>query len=290
MGYYDPFVNSRELGITDTDEWGIFSQLRTKHLDLSDPWILQKEHNLNGFPLTFTVFERYPTMVAKVPPAFASSYIASGMRITGYGGSDGLILANLAMYLNFTPIIMNPHTNDTYGDEASNGTFTGTLGDILYGDADVAFNSRFLLNYGSLNIEYLLPTLGDKVCVVAPAALRIPQWKSVFRCFDFSFWLAFVTVTVVTSASYVTLDIFLNRWQRDRIRATIFYREFKNYVVEEKCAMQKLHLVVMKVIIGMNTYMPTRMSMRLIIGTCLMANIIISGSFEVFYYHDSYFI
>lgn len=222
-------------------------------------------------------------MVSEVPPAFASSYIASGMRITGYGGSDGLILANLATHLNFTPIIINT-ANDTYGEEGPNGSFTGSLGDILYGDADVAFNSRFLLSYdGSYynNIEYLLPTLGDKVCVVAPAALRIPQWKSVFTCFDFYFWLAFITVTVVTSASYVALDYFLDRRQRNRIRQTIFYREFKNYVVEEKFNVGKMHTVVMKVMIGMNACMPTRLSKRLVIGTCLMANIIISGSFEV---------
>lgn len=281
VGYYDPFVNALDLGITDTDEWGVYSKLPAKYLDLSDPWILQKEHNLNGFPLTFTVFERYPTMVSKVPPSFESSYIAGGMRETGYGGSDGLILGNLAKFLNFTPIIMNPTTDDTYGDEASNGSFTGTLGDILYGDADAAFNSRFLLNYDSLDIEYLMPTLGDKVCVVAPAARRIPQWKSIFKCFDFYFWLAFVCVTFTASASYVMLEYFLQRWQRALLRETMFYRDFKKYVVEESYNMEKMHMEVMKVLIGMTTQMPVRMMERLIIGSCLLANVIISGSFEV---------
>lgn len=281
MGYYDPFVNSRDLGITDADEWGVFSQLKMKYLNLSDPWILQKESNLNGFPLTFTVFERYPTMVADVPPAFGRSYIAAGMHETGYGGIDGLILGNLAKYLNFTTIIMNPNSVDNYGDKKMNGSFTGTLGDILYGDADAAFNSRFLISYASTNIEYLWPTLGDKVCVVAPAARRIPQWKSIFKCFDFWFWFAFITVTVVTSVSYVTVDYFLKRLQRKRVRKTIFYRDFRQYVVEERYNVESMHMVIFRVLIGMTTHMPKRMTARLIIAACLMANVIIIGSFEV---------
>lgn len=283
IGYYDPFVDARELGLKNVNHWGVFNYLPVDLLDPDDAWILQKEDHMNRFPLTFSVFERYPSMISNFSNIFDGSILSKVMNKIGYGGIDGLILGSLAEILEFKAVVVQPNSTDTYGHRTADGVFTGTLGDILYGRADAAFNSRFLIEYSSTDIEYLLPTLGDKVCVVAPAAQKIPQWRSIFRYFDAYFWLAFLVAGAVATATHVWFNRYEVMRQRKRLRRSVFYAEFKRFAVEKRFSVRKIYMTVVKAIIGMSTSLPFVSRERLVIGACLLANRIISGHFEVTY-------
>lgn len=234
---------------------------------------------MNKFPLTFTIFERYPTMFRNIPPIFAKTHYNRGMKATGFGGIDALLLGNLADAINFTVRVIE--TSDDYGFKLKNGTFTATIADVLYGHADVAFNGRFLQKYGSPDIEFLLPILGDKVCVIAPAAEKIPQWKAIFRCFDAYCWFSFALITLLSSVCFLLLKMWQDKQQMDIIRESLFYKDFKHLVVEEKCKFHGVFLATWKVMMGMTVSMPYCSVERLLIGSCLLANLIISGTFEV---------
>lgn len=281
IGYYDPFVNVRSLGITNVDEWGIFHCFPLKYLNFDDSWLLQKEYNLNNFPLTFTVFRRYPTMMQEVPKTFAKSYISAGMKRSGYGGIDGLVLGNLAEALEFKVVTKNPKYLETYGYKLENGTFIGAIGDILNGDADAAMNGRFFFSYLSSDIEYLMPTYGDKVCVIAPSAEKIPQWKTIFMCFGIYVWYAFIAITLFASAVFISLKLYEFKRQRNIIRQTYLFSDFKYHVVEQEFSCKKFILTVCKVMVGYSARMPLKTVERVLIGSCLLANIILSGCFEV---------
>lgn len=252
-----------------------------KSYDFNDNWLVQKEYLMNYFPLTFTIFERYPTMVKDLPKYFAEEYYNKAMKTSGYGGIDGLLLANLAEHMKFTIVIIEPGSEETYGHKLNNGTFIGSLGDVLYGYADAAFNGRFLLLYGTTDIEYMLPVLGDQVCVVAPAAEKVPQWKEIFLCFDLSVWISLIIITLVTSLVFIFVKLWQDKHQMNIIRESMFYSDYKRLVVEEKSKYYLMFWTTWKVMLGVSTQMPNLNFERFLIGSCLLANVIVIGSFEV---------
>ncbi|XP_055326068.1 uncharacterized protein LOC129579908 [Sitodiplosis mosellana] len=280
VGIFDPFANTRHLNITDpnVDEWGIYRSFPMKYLDHTDNWLVQKDYSLNSFPLTVSIFNRRPTMVREIPKYFAQTHYAQGMKMSGYGGIDGFLLGSLSKEMNFTLNAIMPKDNYTYGYKVG-GEFTGALGDILYGRADVAFNGRFLINYGTTDIEYMSPTHGDESCVVMPAARKPPQWKTFFKCFDVYFWSIFFVITSGSSIIFPILKHHQEKLERRVLRESLLYRDFKSFVVEEEIRVKDIIFVTWQVMIGMNAALPLQTIERLLIGVCLLANIIIGGSF-----------
>lgn len=236
---------------------------------------------MNKFPLKFTIFERYPTMITKLPPYFVDNYLNHGMKHSGFAGIDGLLLGNLAEEIDFTVQPVQSPDKVTWGQKLENGSFTGTIADVLSGRADVAFNGRFLQKYGSRDIEFMLPILADKLCIIAPAAERIPQWKAIFRCFDGYCWFSLALITLITSICFLYLKIWQEKQKMKIVRQSMLYRDFKHLVVEEKESFHGVVFTTWKVMVGMTANMPFCSMERLVIGSCLLANLIISGVFEV---------
>lgn len=71
---------------------------------------------------------------------------------------------------------------------------TGTIGAVLYSQTYASFNGRFMSDYGSSNIEYMFPYYFDKLCIIAPKALKVPQWMAIFKCFNETVWLTLLLV------------------------------------------------------------------------------------------------
>lgn len=279
---FDPFANTRELNITDpnVDEWGIYRSFPIKYLDYTDNWLVQKAYSLNGFPLTVSLFERYPTMWKDIPEYFAQTKNAEGMKLSGFAGLDGFLLGNIADEMDFTVNVISPEDNNTYGF-MQKGEYYGTIADIVYGRADLAFNSRFLINYGTTDVDFFMPILGDKVCVVKPASNQTPRWKAIFNCFDIYFWCAFFMITTLSSVIFSVLKYLNEKHERRIIHDSLLYKDFKNYVVETKICVTDIFFCTWEVMVGMNSILPNTTIERLLIGSCLLANIIIGGSFEV---------
>lgn len=250
-----------------------------KYLGISDSWLVQKEYKLNGCPIDASVFERYPSMVKKVPKYFESTEMAKAIKISGYGGYDGLVLGNLAQQMDFTVNVVRPSDNKTYGFK-ENGTFTGTLGDIIGKRAEIAFNSRFLVSYETLDIRFMVPILCDQVCVIIPAARRTPKWQAIIRCFDRSFWITAIIITLFTSVIYTLVKFYHEKYEMNTIRDTFFYKDFRNLIVEDEITIRNVHTLVWSVMFGRTTSLPRKTIERLIIGSCMIANVIIAGSLE----------
>lgn len=99
-------------------------------------------------------------MVRQIPKYFAETHYARGMKISGYGGFDGFLLGNLAEEMGFTVRTIAPGENSSI-EIMVQGNYNNSIDDVLSGRADIAFNSRFLLNYGANDAEYMVPILGN---------------------------------------------------------------------------------------------------------------------------------
>lgn len=49
-------------------------------------------------------------------------------------------------------------------------------------------------DYGTSDIEYMAPYFFDKLCIISPKALKVPQWMAIFKIFSMNVWIAFLVV------------------------------------------------------------------------------------------------
>lgn len=160
--------------------------------------------NLNGLPLKVSVFGHYPTLyllqdsnIKKREPLLS---ITDSQNLTSYRGVDGRMFATMVHFMNFTPQIINPPCQESYGFPLPNGNFTGALGDVIYRRADISLNSRFVKYYNSKDIEFSTAVLSDKVCIIVPKAWPIPRWRRMLLSFNSRLWLILLgTFTIVAS-------------------------------------------------------------------------------------------
>lgn len=180
LATFNPFIKSLNSSgkLVVYNKYNVFNLVRSYTDTLS---------NLRGYPIRISLFTRPP-----------SSFPAhSGDKVIDYIGVDGFFMRNLAKQMNFTAISGSPEDGEEYGYMfETNGTFTGSLGDILYDRADISLNSRFVKEYGTKDIEYTFPVGFDNLCIVVPKAERLPKWLAFFRVFPLHVYLALVCVYV----------------------------------------------------------------------------------------------
>lgn len=93
-----------------------------------------------------------------------------------------------------------------------NGTFVGTIGELLRKRIDISFNGRFIKYYDTFDVDFMNPIFFDKFCIVAPKALRIPQYLRIFQCFDPIVWLIIVLVNLLLGCIWFFMKKLLFRW------------------------------------------------------------------------------
>ena len=125
-------------------------------------------------------------------------------------GHDGLILHNLERLLNFTKL--NVPVPLEYGWMTDNGSFVGSIGDILAKEIDVSFNGRFIKYYDTFDVSFMTPVLFENFCIVAPKALRIPEYLRIFQCFTVGVWAAIVIINLALGGLW-----FFTKWIQMRL-------------------------------------------------------------------------
>lgn len=139
------------------------------------------------------------------------------------------------------------------------------MGDVLYRRADANLNGRFIIDYGSQEIEFLHPVFSDKFCVVAPSALQIPGWMAIFRCYSIEVW-GLILATLFLCTFY---------WH--------FLKKFHNgiYLHKNKSQLNNILTDMIMIISGQPVNIPFRSVERIFLLSCLIFNIIIAGTFQV---------
>lgn len=145
---------------------------------------------------------------------------------------------------------------------------TGSIGDVLYGRSDASFNGRFIQEYDSDEIEFMYAVNADQMCVIAPAAERIPQWMAIFKCFHLYVWISLPIVTCLCGVFWFLLKL----WAYSK-------RQFTG--LTERWTFYEILVQILMVLLGASILMPMRSMERFFVGSCLMANVIIIGTFQV---------
>lgn len=93
-----------------------------------------------------------------------------------------------------------------------NGTFVGTIGEILRKNIDVSFNGRFIKYYDTLDVNFMTPVLFENFCIVAPKALRIPEYLRIFQCFHPTVWAVIIIINLLLGCVWYGAKKILFRW------------------------------------------------------------------------------
>ena len=154
-----------------------------------------------GYPLRVVVFHRFSTVVPT-----AECHLQDKNCTVTYMGMDASLLYSLANYLNFTPVIRHTSDGKKYGYATENCTFTGAIGDIVYGRADISMNGMFIKIYGSDKILFTHSAYSDKMCVIVPKANRIPKWMTILRRVDSTFALGVLGLYIINACFYFVIN------------------------------------------------------------------------------------
>ncbi|XP_024947836.1 uncharacterized protein LOC107275120 isoform X2 [Cephus cinctus] len=229
-------------------------------------------NNLHGYPLKVGMFERIPTslrLVDKVDHGFLHC-----KKTIIFTGIDGLMLDTVAEAMNFTTVIYRPTDGIEFGYQMQNGTYVGTLGDIVSKKIDVSFNAMFIKKYGNdpNAIKFSSYVAFDKLCLVVPKASKIPQWLRIFQSFTPTLWLYLGIVQIVCGATWYIIQ------RRDRPSEI-------NFLV--------VLLDTTLLFAGAPRHLPLITSGRILIGSLLLLSVTITGIFNGSLYKsfstDSYY-
>lgn len=275
IGFYDPFQQNE-----GNSTWGILRWIKFHDLIQRQNWFLNKSKNFRGFPLKFSKFERYPSFLSKsqLPKIHVDSYVGAVMNYTyGYGGFDGLVLGNLAKYLNFKVILLDAPDATQYGYVQPNGSYTGTLKDVLFHRADVAINSRFVTEINVTEVEFMYPIYCDQFCVICPKALKVPQSLAIFLSFNPIVWVAFILVNFLCGYTWYLFK----KWALQKKRMGVLrIKSHEKYSPEyDRCSVLSVEIWLI-MLSGPSPKMPFRTAERLFMSACLLANVIIAGTFQ----------
>lgn len=131
-------------------------------------------------------------------------------------------------------------------------------------------------DYDTKELEFLFPVGFDKLCVIVPKALQIPQWILVFQCFSPNVWISFCVAYMACGSVWYFMK---------KINQLMF--SLYNFRKQDKSKKMKsfAEIIIEMWLIMFSApshMMPTEISERLFLGACLLANLIISGTFQVF--------
>lgn len=131
-------------------------------------------------------------------------------------------------------------------------------------------NSRFIVDYDTNEIDFLYPVFSDKYCVIAPGALKVPQWIAIFHIFDINVWIIILVVDIICALIWYYLIYISGRIKRELKLNNRQHGRFADITMS-----------TFNIMTAYPTRMPIESLERLFVASCLMSNLIIVGTFQV---------
>ena len=115
-------------------------------------------------------------------------------RITN--GIDFKLISTLSQYFNFT--WSSIYANNMWGNKLPNGTWTGMIGDVIYGRADIALGDLSLTDERLTVVDFTTPYLYSPATFLTRNNLKLSQ-MAILKPFDISVWITMITTFVLSS-------------------------------------------------------------------------------------------
>lgn len=213
--------------------------------------------DLHGYPISVTMFTSYP---------YAVPIRSNGMDWNSFDGVDGNALHEAAQFMNFKPIIHRPNDKIKFGYRTEAGTYVGSIGDIVYGKSDVAFNCHYIRNYDDAEIQFVVPpVIYDAIIILVPKSQLIPSWMDLFECMGLTELFSLLGFYVIS----VCFSIIMRRYSG----ATI------NIYETVRIAVSILKMFLTVPIAGTRDL--TSFSQRIFASSCLLVGVLIVTGIQV---------
>lgn len=187
-GLFEKIFKSRkkQVILINTHTKSIFAfNVFNNTVEKSTFYNFRKHSNTNnyfGIKVECTLFESLPT----------------SFKINNqFNGIDSSVVEAVSKKLNINLDCHIPKGGDDYGS-VKNGNGTGAIGELYTRKIDVIFNNLFLKDYHVNNSVFTDVIMEDPLCVVVPAAKKIPTWMGVIRVFNWLMWV-YIVVTFTVS-------------------------------------------------------------------------------------------
>nr|QEI46869.1 ionotropic receptor 68a [Galleria mellonella] len=155
-----------------------------------------KTSDLNGEVLDVVYLDHVPSVV-----------VTMSNDSNKVGGVEIEILNTLSEKMNFVPKLYEPINADIYkwGRKLPNGSFSGLLGEMVNGNADLALGN---LQYNPYHLELTdlsIPYTSQCWTFITPEALTDNSWKTLILPFTLYMWIAVLLVLLITGMIFYGL-------------------------------------------------------------------------------------
>jgi hypothetical protein len=217
---------------TDVQNFQIYTWFPYQALDrcsdvdditLLGSWLMEGNGRLNNNVDLFPDKIKYNLNACRITAATLPLHVATGQHrypdknnstaapyVTYDSGIEVRLVQLVAEKLNLTLRFRPPPSdNEKWGDIAEDGRFTGLLGDVVYGRADVGFGAWPLHPHLLTIMDATKSYFRDDWVWWVPCAKKVPRWKSIYMVFHSSTWIALllsVIFAVVVILCMVTLE------------------------------------------------------------------------------------
>ncbi|XP_073943627.1 glutamate receptor ionotropic, delta-2-like [Choristoneura fumiferana] len=196
------------------------------------PIFADKTKNLNGEVLNVVYLDHVPSVI-----------VMTNNDTHKIGGVEIEILNTVAEKMNFKPKLYQALNAEyhKWGQKQANGSFSGLLGEMVHGQADIALGN---LQYTPYHLELLdlgLPYTSQCWTFLTPEALTDNSWKTLILPFKLNMWIAVLLVLLITGAIFYGLATFymnLLQYQSDNgYVASIIEKQDDEYAGEKHVGM-----------------------------------------------------
>ncbi|VVC94364.1 unnamed protein product [Leptidea sinapis] len=135
---------------------------------------------------------------------------------------DTVILNTLAHKMNFKPKLYQPINGEItkWGEKQPNGSFSGLLGEMVNGKADIALGNLQYVPYNLELVDLSLPYTSQCWTFLTQEALTDDSWKTLILPFKLYMWVAVLLVLLVTGSIFHGLAYYHNnliKYRKDTV-------------------------------------------------------------------------
>ncbi|KAJ8725946.1 hypothetical protein PYW08_004131 [Mythimna loreyi] len=160
------------------------------------PLFADKTSNLNGEILNVVYLDHVPSVV-----------VTKNNGSNKIGGVEVEILHTLAEKMNFKPRPYQAANTELHkwGQKQANGSFSGLLGEMVNGRADVALGNLQYTPYHLELTDLSIPYTSQCWTFLTPEALTDNSWKTLILPFKLYMWVAVLLVLLITGTIFYGL-------------------------------------------------------------------------------------
>ncbi|CAH0722043.1 unnamed protein product, partial [Brenthis ino] len=157
-----------------------------------------KTRNLYGEILNVVYYDHLPSVVIMKS------------NNTKVGGVEIEILNTLAQKMKFEPKLYQSPNPDLHkwGGKLSNGSFSGLLGEMVHGKADMALGNLQYTPYHLELTDLSIPYTAQCWTFLTPEALTDNSWKTLILPFTLHMWIVVLMVLFVTGSIFYGLAMY----------------------------------------------------------------------------------